>query len=141
MAEPVGNQILDGANLQTVMLGKRYQIIQPCHGAIIIHNFADDGGRIEPGEACQIDGRFGVAGADQDAAFTGDEREDMAGRDDVVGTLCRIDGGCNCAGAIVGGNTCRNTFAGLNRLGEGGAVVRLIRAHHVFEPQFSCPCR
>ena len=61
VTEPVGDQIGDGRDLQTVALGKRHQI-GPRHGAIVIHDLANHAGRIESGEPREIDGGFGVAG-------------------------------------------------------------------------------
>ena len=41
-------------------------------------------GRIEPGKAREIDAGFRMPGAHQHAAFARDQREDVAGRDDVA---------------------------------------------------------
>ena len=90
---------------------------------------------IEPGKSREIDGGFRVTGADQDAAFARDEREDVAGRDDVAGALGRIDGGRDRARTVERRDAGRDAFARLDRLREGGAVARAVRAHHEFELQ------
>ena len=48
----------------------------------MISQITPDG--IESGQPRDVDGRLGVAGADQHAAFARDERKDMSGGDDVV---------------------------------------------------------
>ena len=77
-------------------------------------------GGIEPGEARDIDRRLGVAGAHQHAAVPGDQREDMAGRDDVAIVLGRIDGDGDGVGAVMRGDAGRDAFPRLDRDGEGG---------------------
>ena len=57
------------------------------HGAVIVHDLADDAGGIETGEPGEVDGGFGVTGAHQHAAFARDQREDMARRHDVLDAL------------------------------------------------------
>ena len=41
------------------------------HGSVFVHDFADDPGRFQAGQPCQIDRAFGLAGADHDPAFSG----------------------------------------------------------------------
>ena len=76
-----------------------------------------------------------MAGADQDAAFASDQRKDVARRDDIGGTFGRIDRGRNRSRPVERRNAGRNAFARLDRLREGGAVARGVRAHHEFEPK------
>ena len=98
---PVGDQVGDGADLQPMPLGEGDQIRQPRHGAVVVHDLADHAGGVKPGEPRDIDGGFGVAGADQHAAILGDQREDMAGRHDVAIILGGIDGDGNGVGAVM----------------------------------------
>ena len=51
----------------------------------MISQITPDG--IEPGEPRDVDRGLGMAGADQHAARTRDQREDVAGRDDGVGAV------------------------------------------------------
>ncbi|MNY31970.1 hypothetical protein D3C86_1661580 [compost metagenome] len=48
------------------------------HGAVIIDEFADDTDGRQARKLAEIDRRFGMAGAHQDATFTGNQREDVA---------------------------------------------------------------
>ena len=64
--QPVGDEVGDGADLQAVMLGEGHEIGQPGHGPVLVHDLADHAGRIETGQAADVDRRLGMAGADQD---------------------------------------------------------------------------
>jgi hypothetical protein len=70
------------------------------HGAVVAHDFADDACWGEACEAGEVDGGFGLAGADEDAAASGAEREDVAGPNEVSGGGARIDGDADGAGAV-----------------------------------------
>ena len=48
-----------------------------------VHDFNDGGAGLEAGEAAEIDGAFGLAGAFEDAAGAGAEGEDVAGAGEV----------------------------------------------------------
>ncbi len=48
------------------------------HLAVVAHDFADDGRRLQSREAAQIDAAFGLPRANQHAAVAGAERIDMA---------------------------------------------------------------
>ena len=133
--QAIADQVLDGADLEAVALGEGDQVRHARHGAVVVHDLADDAGRVEPGEAREIDGGLRVAGADQHAALARDQREDVAGRDDVVVVLGGVDGGGDGAGAVVRGDAGGDALARLDRDGEGRAVARLVLARHVLEPQ------
>src|SRR3546814_11228007 len=89
VASPIGDQIANGADLKTVRPGKRDEVRKARHGAVLIHDLADHARGVEAGEPGDIDCRLGVAGANKHAAILGDEREDMAGRNDVDGSVAR----------------------------------------------------
>ena len=75
----------------------------------MISQMTPDG--LRPGETRDVDRGFGVAGADQHAAGPGDEREDVSGRDELVGPLDGVDrdgdGARAVGGADPGGDTLR----------------------------------
>ena len=60
--------------------GRRIRAIVP--SSFMISQITPDG--LSPASRDDVDRRLGMAGADQHAAVAGDQREDMAGRDDVV---------------------------------------------------------
>ena len=74
MCDQVGNR----ADLQAMRGGEHLQIRQTGHGAVVVHDLADHGGRRTAGHACQVATRCGVAGAHQHAAIDGLQRKDMA---------------------------------------------------------------
>ena len=102
------------ALLEAVALREGDEIGHARHGAVVVHDLADDGGGVEPGKARKIDGGLGVAGADQHAALARDERKDVAGRDNVIRTLGRVDGGRDRARAVVRGDSGRDALARLD---------------------------
>ena len=79
--DKVGNR----ADFEAVFFGKLRQFGHTRHGAVVVDDFADDGGGDESVHLCQIDACFGVSGAYQDAAFLCAQGEDVAGLDDVFG--------------------------------------------------------
>ncbi len=78
VAQPVGDQIGDGGDLETVTLGEGDEVGQPRHGAVVVHDLADHAGGIESGKTRKIDGRLGMAGAHQHAAFLGHQWKHVA---------------------------------------------------------------
>ena len=49
------------------------------HRAVFVHDFADDAGRIQPGDAREVDGRFGLTRAHHHAAGARAQRKHVAG--------------------------------------------------------------
>ena len=72
--------------------------------AVLGHDLADHAGRVEAGEPGDVDRRLGMAGADEHAAVARDQREDVAGRDDMLGALGGVDRDRDGAGAVGGGD-------------------------------------
>ena len=61
------------------------------HRPVVVHDLADDAGRVQPREAREVDRRLRLAGALQDAAGPRAQREDVAGLDEVVAAPARVD--------------------------------------------------
>ena len=53
--QPVIDEVRDGADLQAVG-GRSVQVRHARHGAVVVHDLADDAGRVQPGQARQVDG-------------------------------------------------------------------------------------
>ena len=100
---------------------KATEVRQPRHGAVVVHDLADHARRVEARPAARCRPRLGMAGADQHAAVPRHQREDMAGRDDVVAALGRIDADGDGVGAVVGRDAGGDALARLDRDREGGA--------------------
>ena len=94
----------------------------------MISQITPDG--LRPASRDDVDRRLGMAGADQHAAVPRDQREDVAGRDEMVGPLRGVDRHRDGAGAVGGGDAGRHPFLGLDRDGEGGLEPAVIVARH-----------
>ena len=75
----VADQLCDRQHLHAVLVAELDEVWDAGHGAIVLHDFADDAGGNQSCEARQIDGGFGLSGADEHSAFAGAKREDVAG--------------------------------------------------------------
>ena len=84
VAQPVLDQVGDGDQLQVEARREALQVGEPRHRAVVLHDLADDAGRLEPGEPREVDRGLGLSGAHQDAAVARAQREDVARRADVA---------------------------------------------------------
>ena len=66
------------ADLESVFLLESQKLRQSSHRAVLIEDFANDGGGIEPRQASQIDGGLGVSSSPQDAARFALQRKNVA---------------------------------------------------------------
>ena len=62
-AAAVFDEVGNGADFEVVFFGELHQFGHTRHGAVVVDDFADDGGGDEPVHLCQIDAGFGVSGA------------------------------------------------------------------------------
>ncbi len=120
-------------------LGERHKIRHPRHGAVLIHDLADHGCRVEPGETRKIDRGFRMPRTDENASLARDQREHVPRRDDVVMIFGRIDRRRDRACTVVRGNAGGDAFARLDRHGERGAGPGGIGPHHRFQPELLRP--
>src|ERR1051325_4342849 len=112
--DSVANQISDTDDLQTVDAGELAQLRQPRHGAVFIHDFADDSGWIETGDARDIYRSFRLSRTNQHAALLRPQRKYMTGSREVLRLGARIDGGQDCRGAISRRYSRRHSPTGFN---------------------------
>ena len=124
------NQIGDGADLQTMMRRKRYQVRQTRHLAVVFQNLADHRCRHQAREARQIAARFGVTGTHQHAAFLRAQRKDMSRLHQIALARVRTHRRAHRGGAIGRRNAGGHTFGGLDGNGEIGAQRRTVVRHH-----------
>ena len=84
-----------------------------------------------------------MTGPYQHAAIARCQREDVSWRHDVVCGLGRIDGHCNGARAVAGGDAGRDALASLNGKGEGRAETAVVLACHGLELELvgACPTK
>ena len=85
------DQIRDRDHQQAVLLRELRQLRHARHRAVLVHDFADDAGRIQPGDSRQIDRGLGLTGAHHHAARLRTQREHVPGRARSAGARRRID--------------------------------------------------
>ena len=129
-AAAVFDEVGNRADFQAVGFGELHQFGHTRHRAVVVDDFADDGGGDESAHPCQIDACFGVAGAHQYAAFLRAQRKDVAGLDDVFGFGRRRYGGLDGQGAVGGGNASGNALRRFDGDGEIGAVLGAVFLRH-----------
>ena len=126
------DQVGNGADLEVMKLCERDEVRQTGHRAVFVHDFADDARRIEARHAGNVDGSFGVPGPHHSATILGNQREDMARRNDIVIVCGRVDRHGNGACAVMCGNAGRHAFFRFNRNGEGRLhAFTIVARHHV----------
>ena len=80
----MGDQALDRADAQAVLLAELHQLRQARHCAVVVQDLAEHAGRLQPGHARKIDRRFGVPGAPQHAAILRAQGKDVTWLHKVV---------------------------------------------------------
>ena len=123
-AHPVLNQIRDRDHQQLVPLRELRQLRHPRHRAVVVHDFADDAGRIEAGDAREIDGRLGLPGAHEHAAVARLERKHVAGPREVGGPGRGIDRRQHRGRAIARRDAGARDALGFDRDAERGLEAR-----------------
>src|SRR5581483_9633458 len=88
---PVCDQVGDRDHLQLVLPAVRGEVLAAGHRTVLVLDLADDAGRVEAGEASEVDRRLGVTGPLEHAAGLCLQRTDVTGLDDVLGTPGRVD--------------------------------------------------
>ena len=100
VAQAVADELGDGEDAEAVLAAEGDEVGDAGHGAVVAHDFADDACGSEAGEAGEVDGSLGLAGADKDAAAAGAQREDVAGTDEIGRGGAGIDGDADGMGAV-----------------------------------------
>ena len=137
MFQTVRDQIRDGHQLHVVLFGQLNQLRQPCHGAVFVHDFHDDTGRLESCQPREIHGRLGVAWASQHAAGLGSQGEDVPRSTQFRGLGERIDQGLDGFGAVAGGDAGGAAMADqIHRHCERGFECGVVSFDHQAKVQF-----
>jgi len=131
----VANEVGYRNHLQ-VMAGTEFaELRHPRHGAVVVHDFADDAGGGQPGETGKVHGRLRLAGAHQHAAFPGaqGERHGRAAPGPRAGI--RIDSGEDSAGAVGRGDAGGDACAGVDGFAKSGAEIGGVLSAHERQPE------
>ena len=118
----VGDEALHRADAQAVFAGEGDEVGQAGHGAVLADNLAADAGGLEAGEAREVDGRLGVAGAAEHAAGLRPQGEGVAGRHEVGRRRRIVHQELDGFGAVGGGDAGGDAGVGgaVHAQGEGG---------------------
>ena len=128
----VADEVGDRDHDEAVLPGKAFELRQAGHraGVVVVDDLAQHGGRVEAGQAGQVDAGLGVAGPLQHAALPVAEREDVAGPVEVVGAGVAVDEGLDRGGPVGGRDAGARARLGVDRDGEGGALRLGVVGHH-----------
>ena len=132
----VADEIGYREHLHVVFAAKIDELRHTRHGAVFIHDFADDAGRIESGNASQVDGGFGLPSANENATVSSAQRKHVAGPGEILGPSFRVDGGQDGDGAIGSADACGDAALGVDGFAEGGAMDRSVDGGHQGEIEF-----
>ena len=118
-----GDDVLDRADLETVLLSEDLQVRHAGHRAVVVHDLADHAGGARPGEPRQVDDALGLPAADEHAAVARAEREDVARPREVLGLGRRVARDLDRARAVRCADAGRDAARGLDRDREVGPVA------------------
>ncbi|MNM47980.1 hypothetical protein D3C81_589570 [compost metagenome] len=128
--QTVGDQVGDGAHLQTVLAGEHFQLRAARHAAVGIEDFHQHASRFQTGQHGQVHARFGVTGTGQHAARLSDQREDVARLVQVRRLGVGLHRGTDGVGTVMRGDAGGDAFGGLDADREVGLELRGIGLHH-----------
>jgi len=135
---PVRDEVGHGDHLEFVSAAVIHEIGHSGHSPVLVHDLADDTGRREAGQPCQIDSGLGLPCPLKHSSRLRLEREDMP---EVRRAAVGINGDPNRARTVSGGDTPRDAVAGVNGHGEGRLEHRLVLGGHEGKGQFVTPLR
>ena len=131
----IGDQVGDGDLLEAVLLGEGGDLRALHHRAVIVGELADHADRRQLGELAEVDRRLGMARAHQHAAILGDQREDMAGPDEIGSAHIAVGQRAHGVGALLGRDAGGQPVLDVDGDGEGGAERGVVGGDHRIEPQ------
>ena len=129
------DELRDRDHVQAELLLEFDELGQARHRAVLVQDFTDDSARVEAGEGREVDRGFGVAGALEHAAGSGEERENMSGLYKGLGLGLRVGEDRDGLRAVVGGDASGDAFGGVDGHREGGALRFTILRHHLGDAQ------
>ena len=108
---------------KVVARAKFFQMGHARHGAVFIHDFADDAGGSQPRQARQIHGCFGLTGSHQHAALAGPQGKHVSGPGQIGRPASWIDGRQDGARPIGRRNSGGYSLPRVDRLAKRGAEI------------------
>lgn len=129
-AATVLDQLRDGAGLEAMFFLVGTEFAHAGHGAVIVHDLADDTCGGKSGESSKIDGSLGVTGTAQGAAGHGLEGENVTGLHEGIGTDGGVSEQLDRTGAVGRGDAGADARGGIDSDGESGALDLAIATGH-----------
>jgi hypothetical protein len=132
----VGDQILNGDHLDTVLLGKSKAVIATRHASgriILLDKFTDAGNGRQFGKLAEINASLSMAKAFEGPIGNRTERQDMARTGKVLGTAGRIGEFARGQSTVLGRNASGGAMDVVNRDGVGGPHQFRIAGHHQWQ--------
>ena len=133
LLEAICNEVADGDNLETMLLGNLLELWQACHGAVLVENLDECRCRLESGEACQIDGCLGMSGTLEYTTVLCIEWIDMSGTAEVTGLAAWVCKGTDCGGTVMCADTGGAAFEQVDGHGEWCAEHAGVDLYLVFQ--------
>ena len=100
--QTVGDHVLDGDDLQVVLLGKLHELGHAGHSAVVVHDLNERTGRVEACQLAEVDGGLGMARAAQHTIVLRIEGIDMARTPEGLGCRRGVGQGADGGGTVVG---------------------------------------
>jgi hypothetical protein len=120
-----------GAHFQIVLFAEGDEVRQARHGAVGLHDLADDAGGLQAGQPRQVHGPLGLPGPHKDAALAGPDGEDVPRPREVLRLRALGDGHEDGPRPVGGADARRDAGTGIDRHGKGraerGRVLRGLR--------------
>ena len=120
-----------------MFFGKSFQLRQPRHAAVVIHDFANDAYRPAFSELSKIHCRLGVSGALQYASGAGAQWENVTRLYECLGHGGGVGHHLYGAGTVFGANACGNTGCRINTHLEVRFKSFLIAGHHALDAELA----
>ena len=139
--DAVLDEVGDGDDEEVVLLSELHEVWHARHRAVLVHDFADDACRIEPGDARQVDSRLGLAGPLDHAAAARAQGEHVTGTQQVVGLGGRVDRHLHRRRAVLRRDAGGGPPLGLDRDAERRLEAGGILRHHERNLEFVEPLR
>jgi hypothetical protein len=106
------------------------EVRDPGHRPVLVHDLAEDGGRVQARDAREVDGRLRLAGSLEHAAALRAQREHVAGAVEVRRLGRRVDRGQHRGRAVRGGDAGRRAPSRLDGDRERRAEVGRVLLDH-----------
>ena len=135
----MGDQILDRADLETMLFPEFQKIGKSGHGSVCIQDFTDHARWIESRKFGQINPCFRVARSFEDATLRRLQGKEMTRLTEIAWARLWVGQHFDGGGAIAGADAGCDAVGGIHGDGEISGMEFAIMGHHALEPEMSGP--